>query len=202
MRARPTGRTRQRRRMIIFARFFFNDISALKKMSRSGVAGVKDKLGWTPLHFAALYGSADAVRILLYVAPIRDAQSWNQEQRPLLFAAYKPGKNAAAAERALTSTATANDSSTPLWVAAGADGNEATIRYLLQAGASPKALHDLEEDYLVRAAGHQNAGVLGLLDRKGPRSASCRDEHRRHRAEQNCTRFGLTNQKVCRCWRR
>ena len=143
-----------------------NHLSALKKMSRSGLAGVKDKLGWTPLHFAALYGSADAVRILLAAGADPNARSRNQAT-PLIFAAYSLEKTRLLVEKGADVNATANDSSTPLWVAAGADGNETTVRYLLQEGANPKAIHDLEEDYLVRAAAHQNAGVLGLLVEKG-----------------------------------
>lgn len=45
-----------------------NDLKGLKDMSRGGLESVPDRLNCTPLHFAALYGTTDSVRILLAAA--------------------------------------------------------------------------------------------------------------------------------------
>jgi hypothetical protein len=36
------------------------DLTSLTALCKTGTAGVRDRLDWTPLHYAALYGTAEA----------------------------------------------------------------------------------------------------------------------------------------------
>jgi len=97
---------------------------------------VKETRDWTPLHYAALYGSDDAVQIILDRGG--DPNSRTQSgATPLILAAYSLEKTRLMVEKGADVNAKANDGTTPLWVAAGAPGNERTVRYLLEKGADP-----------------------------------------------------------------
>jgi ankyrin repeat protein len=143
-----------------------NDLKALQEISRSGVAEVKDSLNWTPLHYAALYGSPEAVRIVLKAGGDPNARSRSQAT-PLMFGAYSLEKTRLLVESGGDINATANDGSTSLWVATGAQGNERTVRYLLEKGANPKEIRPNGGDYLIRAAAHEDGEVIRLLLQKG-----------------------------------
>jgi len=141
-----------------------NDLKALKEMSRAGVSDVRDRLDWSPLHYAALFGSVDSVRIML--AAGADPNSRNKSQAtPLMFGAYDLEKTRLLVEKGADVNAKAADGSTPLYVATGVHGNNATIRYLLEKGADPKTLRN-DADYLTRVANSQDAEMVRLfLDR-------------------------------------
>ena len=143
-----------------------NNLQALQEMSRSGVAAVRDGLDWTPLHYAALYGSPAAMRILLAAGADPNARN-RFKATPLMFAAYSLEKTRLLVEKGADVNAKANDGSTPLWVAAGAQGNEGTVRYLLQKGSNPAEIRPDGGDYLMRAAAHEDVGVIRLLLEKG-----------------------------------
>jgi hypothetical protein len=150
-----------------------NDLGYLQKMSQRHMADVRDGLGWTPLHYAALYGSPEAVRVLLEAGA--DPNGRNQAQvTPLMFGAYSLEKTRLLVEKGADVNAKAKDGTTPLWVAAGAQGNERTVRYLLEKGANVKEIRPGGADYLIRAAAHQDAGTIRLLLEKGlePRRAT------------------------------
>jgi hypothetical protein len=65
-----------------------HDLTALQTLASSpGAANVADKLKNTPLHYAAIYGSAEAVRILLTAGA--DPKTLNQSgASPLIYAAW------------------------------------------------------------------------------------------------------------------
>ena len=149
-----------------------NDLKALRQITKEDTAS-RDPLGWTPLHYAALYGSPEAVRIVLEAGA--DPNARNQSQvTPLIFGAYDFEKTRLMVEKGGDVNAKASDGTTPLWVAAGAQGNERTVRYLLEKGANAAELRPSGADYLMRAAGHEDAGVIRLLLQKGadPRRAA------------------------------
>lgn len=150
-----------------------NDLKALRQMVQRG-AEVRDALDWTPLHYAALYGSPEAVRIVLEAGGDPNARNRSQVT-PLMFGAYSSEKTRLMVEKGGNVNAKASDGTTPLWVAAGAQGNERTVRYLLEKGAAVNELPSKDgADYLMRAAAHEDAGVIRLLIEKGadPRRAS------------------------------
>src|SRR5258708_13257249 len=51
-----------------------SDLAALQSLIKSSGVQAKDPRGTTPLHFAAAWGSAEAVRILLAAAPDPNAR--------------------------------------------------------------------------------------------------------------------------------
>jgi ankyrin repeat protein len=150
-----------------------NDLKALQQTIQRGGTEVLDALDWTPLHYAALYGSPEAVRMVLQAGGDPNARNRSQVT-PLMFGAYSLEKTRLMVEKGGDVNAKASDGTTPLWVAAGAQGNERTVRYLLEKGANVKEILPNGGDYLMRAAAHEGAGTIRLLLEKGtdPRRAN------------------------------
>src|ERR1700738_2061595 len=66
----------------------FNDLDALRRLTASpDLKSVRNGLGETPLHSAAIYGSVESVRILLDRGADPNARN-NAEVTPLIYAAY------------------------------------------------------------------------------------------------------------------
>jgi ankyrin repeat protein len=143
-----------------------DNLKALKEMSSQSAVQARDRLEWTPLHYAALYGSSEAVRILLEAGADPNARTLAQAT-PLMFAAYNLEKTRLLIEKGADVNAKAKDGTTPLYVAAGAQGNERTVRYLLEKGANPNEIRPSGADVLMRAAAHEDATVIRLLLEKG-----------------------------------
>jgi ankyrin repeat protein len=163
-----------------------NDLASLKVLCKPGVAGVRDRLDWTPLHFAALYGSMDAVRIILEAGG--DANARNRSQAtPLILGAYSFDKTRLMVEKGGDVNAKASEGSTPLWVASGAPGNEKTVRYLIEKGANVREIRANGSDYLIRAAEYQDPSIIRLLLDQGL------DPHRANKAGNT----GLDNAITC-----
>jgi ankyrin repeat protein len=55
-----------------------NDLTILKSLAKTGIAEVRDRLDSTPLHYAALYGSTESVRILLEAGADPNARNRSQ----------------------------------------------------------------------------------------------------------------------------
>ncbi len=114
-----------------------NDLKALKEISRSGVAEVRDRLDWTPLHYAALYGSVESVRIILAAGGDPNARNKSQAT-PLMYGAYSLERTRLMVEKGGDVNAKSSDGSTPLWIAASVPGNTQTVGYLIGKGANLK----------------------------------------------------------------
>ncbi|HZL57949.1 MAG TPA: ankyrin repeat domain-containing protein [Bryobacteraceae bacterium] len=143
-----------------------NDLKSLAAMSKSGVADVRDRLDETPLHYAAVYGSAEAVRILLEAGADPNARN-RAQATPLIYAAYSLEKTRLLVEKGGDVNAKESAGATPLWVAAGVEGNDKTVRYLIDKGADLKMLHSTGADFLMRAAGHEDVKTIRLLLDRG-----------------------------------
>jgi ankyrin repeat protein len=142
-----------------------NDLAALKDYCKAGVAGVHDRLNYTPLHYAAVYGSVDSVRIVLDAGGDPNARNRSQAT-PLIYAAYDFEKTRLMVEKGGDVNAKTEDGTTSLWVAEGVPGNEKTVRYLIDKGADLKQTRTPGSDFLLRAAGPQDASTVRfLLDR-------------------------------------
>lgn len=114
-----------------------NDLKSLKTLCQEGVTGVRDRLDWTPLHYAALYGGADSVRILLEAGADPNARNSSQAT-PLIYAAYSLEKTRLLVEKGGDVNAKSDADYTALWVASGAPGNGATMRYLIERAPTRK----------------------------------------------------------------
>ena len=143
-----------------------NDLVALRSMGSVGLAGVHDSLDWTPLHYAALYGSTEAVRVLLSAGANPNARN-RAGATPLLYAAYDFDKTRLMVEKGGDVAAKANDGSTVLWVAAGAANNTRTVQYLVEKGANPSLDLPRDADLLMRASERGDAQLVQFLLGKG-----------------------------------
>ena len=143
-----------------------NDLSALKKLCRAGCGSIHDGLDWTPLHYAALYGNTESVRIAQDGGG--DANARNSAQAtPLILAAYSLEKTRLLVEKGGNVNAKTSAGFTPLWVALSTVENEDTVRFLIAKGADLKHVAPNGQDYLMRAASLQPAEIVRLLLDKG-----------------------------------
>lgn len=150
-----------------------NDLNALRQFTHETRPQISDTLGWTPLHYAALFGTPEALRVVLDAGADPNARNLAQAT-PLLFAAYNFEKTRLLVEKGADVNTKTKNGSTALWVAAGAPGNERTVRYLLEKGADPKVVRPDGSDLLIRAAPYADASLIRLLLQKGldPQRAS------------------------------
>jgi ankyrin repeat protein len=144
-----------------------NDLAALRKLANTpAAANLENKLHSRPLHYAAIYGSAEAVRILLEAGADPNARN-QQEATPLIYAAWDFTKTRLLVEKGAQVNVAAKNGATPLMVAASALGNSRSVEYLLEHGALPKATDMLGGDALIRAAWMSDPQATELLLAKG-----------------------------------
>ncbi len=142
------------------------DLGALRHLSANPV-NVKDRLDTTPLHYAALYGNTESVRILLDRGADPTARN-KSEATPLIYAAYNFDKTRLLVEQGADVNAHCASGMTPLLVAVSVHGNTATVRYLLEKGADLKATFALDgSDALQTAAAKGDTEMVRLLLAKG-----------------------------------
>ena len=144
-----------------------NNLDALRRLAASpDLKSVRNGVGETPLHYAATYGSVESVRILLDRGADPNARN-NAEVTPLIYAAYTFEKARLLVEKGANVNAHARNGITPLIVAASVHGNTATVGYLLEKGADPKATRANGGDALQAAAFKSEAEAVRLLLAKG-----------------------------------
>jgi ankyrin repeat protein len=150
----------------VFQTIRSDDMSTLRQLVSSGAANVKDKLSMSALHYAALYGSSEAVRILLEGGADPNVTN-GAGSTPLIFGAYNLEKTKLLVAKGADVNA-ANDLGTrPLWVATSTHGNGAAVRHLIEHGADPSAVSRNATDFLQRAAMFSEPEVVRLLLDKG-----------------------------------
>ena len=147
----------------VFRAIRANDLDTLRKLP----VDLKDRLNNTPLHYAALYGSAESVRILLERGA--DVKARNKSNAtPLIYGAYNFDKARLLVEKGSDVNAQSAPGMTPLLVAVSTHGNTATVRYLLDKGADLKAVVDpVGSDALQLAAMKGDVEMVRLLLKKG-----------------------------------
>ena len=144
-----------------------NDLSKLRELVTTPVAAnVEDSLHWRPLHYAAMYGSVDAMAILLDAGAEPNARN-QQDATPLIYAAWNFEKTRLLVQKGAQVEVASKSGVTPLMVASRTHGNIATIRYLLDRGANVNAVDEFAEDALIRAAGAGDVDMLQALLAKG-----------------------------------
>ena len=159
----------------VFQAIRANDMSSLRQLTSRGAANVKDKLSMSALHYAALYGSPEAVRILLEAGADPDAKNAGGAT-PLIFGAYNLEKTKLLVAKGADVNAATDLGTRPLWVAASTHDNAGTVRHLIEHGADPKAVSRNGTDFLQRAAMFSEPEVVRFLldqgvDAKRPNSA-------------------------------
>jgi ankyrin repeat protein len=141
------------------------DLNTLRQLSANPV-NVKDRLDNTPLHYAALYGDTESVRILLEQGA--DPNSRNKSlATPLIYGAYNFDKARLMVEKGADVNAKSEAGMTSLLVAVSVHGNIATVRYLLEKGADAKATGPIGADALQIAAVKGETEMVRLLLKKG-----------------------------------
>jgi ankyrin repeat protein len=151
----------------VFRAIRANDMNALRLlMVNRDAVHTHDRLSATPLHYAATYGSADAVRLLLQAGADVNARN-NADATPLIYAAYDLKKTRLITDRGADVNAHAHNGVTPLMVACAVHGNVATVRYLLDKGADPKAVSATGADALENASLKGDPEMTRLLLARG-----------------------------------
>jgi ankyrin repeat protein len=146
----------------VFRAIRSNQLDELKRLTAAGGAKTKDKLRTTPLHYAALYGNAESVRILLGSGADVNALD-SREATPLIYAAYNFEKTQLLVEHGASVKVVARNKMTPLDIAVGLHGNTATVRYLLDHGADVKQQEGADSTVLITAAERADPEVVKLL---------------------------------------
>jgi ankyrin repeat protein len=136
-----------------------NDLPALQALIKSGGVQQKDARGTTPLHFAAAYGSAEAVRVLL--AAGADPNTRNAfEATPLMWSATELEKVRMLVAQGADVNAKSKMGRTAVWIAAANDGSSAVVKFLLEHGAKLNGT-----EILAATAANDNATIRLLLDK-------------------------------------
>jgi ankyrin repeat protein len=144
-----------------------NDLNKLRELvAAPGAANLEDKLQWRPLHYAAIYGSVDAVAILLDAGADPDVRN-QQGATPLIYAAWNFDRTRLLVQKGAKVEVASKSGVTPLMVASRTHGNIATLRYLLERGANVNTVDERGEDALIRAAGAGDMDMLQALLAKG-----------------------------------
>ncbi len=144
-----------------------NDLSKLGQLVQSReAANLANGIGVTPLHYAALYGSSEAMEFLLKAKA--DPNARNQSgATPLVYAAWSFERTRLLVEHGAAVNVLTKGGITPLLVASAAHANVATVRYLLDKGADLHAVSAEGEDALTRAAFAGDPDMLQLLLARG-----------------------------------
>ena len=137
-----------------------NDLTALRSLVKAGGANARDDRGSTPLHYAAAYGSIEAMRFLLASGAAVDARN-DFEATPLMWAATEPEKVRLLVERGADVNLKSKMGRTAVWLAAANDGSFGTVKYLLDHGAV------LDGSELLAAASANDMATVRLLLEKG-----------------------------------
>jgi ankyrin repeat protein len=137
-----------------------NDLAMLNALVNSKGAKCKDKHATTPLHYAAAYGSVEALRVILSAgADVNAANDFGAT--PLMWAIAEPEKVHLLVAAGADVNAKSRMGRTPLYLAAANDGSAATVRFLLDHGAK------LEPQALVAAAAANDLASIRILIEKG-----------------------------------
>jgi ankyrin repeat protein len=140
-----------------------NDMTGLRTLAVTpAAANSEDKLHSRPLHYAAIYGSVESVRILLEAGAdpnVRDQQG----ATPLIYAAWNYEKTRLLVEKGAGVNAASKTGVTPLMIASSVHGNIATVRYLIEHHGDVCAVDQLGSDALVLAGLKSDPEVERLL---------------------------------------
>ena len=152
-----------------------NELNTLRKLAASKEAvNAGDGHRTTPLIYAALYGNADSVRLLLAAGADVNARN-DQELTALIAGACNPAIARLLVDRGADVNAQSKKGRTPLLVAAGCPGSLATMRLLLEKGARVDLADVTKTTPLMAAAAQTTHENVELLVARGA-DVNARDE--------------------------
>lgn len=122
----------------------------------------KGQGGWTPIMYAALYGEAEAVRLLLAQDADPNAQN-DGGGTALMYAIEDVEKTRLLLDRGADANARSGDGRTALLIAVGRAGSNAVVKLLLEKGASASARLPDGRGALPLAVAARDASLLQLL---------------------------------------
>lgn len=147
----------------IFGVIRSNDLGALKILARDPQnIRAADRLGNTPLHYAALYGSAESVRILLDAKADPNAVN-SQGATPLLLGSWDSSRALLMLKKGAKANVATHNGRTPLMVAVSTYGNSTTVKRLIESGAQVNAIDSEGSDALMAAASYADEDTIRLL---------------------------------------
>ncbi|MBK7930719.1 MAG: ankyrin repeat domain-containing protein [Bryobacterales bacterium] len=153
-------------RTAVFSMIRENRMSELQSwVKKNRPDSVADKLGNQPLHHAALYGSPEAVKVLLEAGAPTEVRNTG-EVTPLIYAATDLAKVKLLVAKGADVKAVSRQGRTALHVAAGSTDALAIARMLLAKGADVNAADGLGQTPLICAEMSQTE-LIGLLVRSG-----------------------------------
>jgi ankyrin repeat protein len=122
----------------------------------------KGQRGWTPIMYAALYGEAEAVRLLLAQGANPNAQN-DDGGTTLMYAIEDVEKTRLLLDGGADANARSGEGRTPLLIAVGRAGSHAVVKLLLEKGASASARLADGRGALPLAVAARDASLLQLL---------------------------------------
>ncbi len=128
----------------------------------ANAVNAKGESGWTPLMYAALYGDAETVRLLLDKGAKPNAQN-DDGGTALMYAIEDGEKTRLLLDRGADPNLRSGEGRTALLIAAGRPGSYSVVKLLLEKGADVKARPPDGRGVLVQAAGSYEVEVLRLL---------------------------------------
>lgn len=143
-----------------------NDLAALRALTGQHGSTTADAQGQTPLMFAAAFGTADAMRVLIEAGAPVDAVS-NAGVSALHWAAGDAGKARLLVERGAAVDVVSKAGRTPLLVAASTNGATAVVRLLLDRGAKIDHADPAGVTALLAAASVDDLPTARLLLERG-----------------------------------
>lgn len=150
----------------INARFYdairANDLPRLRSLIREGAVNARDRRGETPLQYAAVVGSLDAMNLLVEAGADVNGQN-DFGATALLWSATDLAKVKLLVGHGADVNAASKRGRTPLLIAAMSDGSAEVIRYLLDHGADAKAADFLKTTALRAATLGNDTNTIRML---------------------------------------
>jgi ankyrin repeat protein len=164
--------------LALFAAAMQGDVAALENLLSANRSSVNQALisslssdGWTPLHLAALFGRADAVRLLINKGADVAARSGNAMANTALHAAAA-GRASGVAKILIECGASPNTRQNGGWTplhAAAQNGDVELARTLLDSGADVTIRADNQQSPLDLALTKGQQAMVEFLEERGAR---------------------------------